>query len=108
MVQSENNYANGKAIVNNISYSQKGLGVTFESHFVDHMEFRSSRAKKKEYIINYIPTLSKQHTYTLLAMYPCATQAEGEFGYNTNIFYKIRHLDVKLIFEIPIMINVSF
>ena len=39
MVQSENNYANGKAIVNNISYSQKGLGVTFESHFVDHMEF---------------------------------------------------------------------
>ena len=89
MVKSENNYANGKAIVNNISYSQKGLGVTFESHFVDHMEFRSARAKKKEYIINYIPTLSKQHTYTLLAMYPCATQAEGEFGFNTNIFYKI-------------------
>ena len=68
MVQSENNYANGKAIVNNISYSQRGLGITFESHFVDHMEFRSARAKKKEYIINYIPTLSKQHTYTLLAM----------------------------------------
>tara|TARA_B100000161_G_scaffold111299_1_gene78762 strand:- start:48 stop:1718 length:1671 start_codon:yes stop_codon:yes gene_type:complete len=89
MVQSENNYANGKAIVNNISYSQKGLGITFESHFVDHMEFRSERAKKKEYIINYIPTLSKQHTYTLLSLYPCATQPEGEFGFNSNIFYKI-------------------
>ena len=89
MVQSENNYSNGKAIVNNISYSQKGLGVTFESHFVDHMEFRSARAKKKEYIINYIPTLSKQHTYTLLSLYPCATQPEGEFGFNSNIFCKI-------------------
>ncbi len=89
MVQSENNYASGKAIVNNVAYSQKGLGITLESHFVDHMEFRSERAKKKEYIINYIPTLSKQHTYTLLALYPCATQPEGEFGFNTNIFYKI-------------------
>ncbi len=85
----ENNYANGKSIVNNLTYSQKGLGITFESHFVDHMEFRSERAKEKEFIINYIPTLSKNHTYTLLSLYPCATQPEGEAGFNTNIFYKI-------------------
>ena len=85
----ENNYANGKAIVNNLTYSQKGLGITFESHFVDHMEFRSQRAKEKQFIINYIPTLSEQHTYTLMALYPCATQTEGEFGFNTNIFYTI-------------------
>ena len=25
----------------------------------------------------------------MLALYPCATQPEGEFGFNTNIFYKI-------------------
>lgn len=85
----ENNYSTGKAIVNNLTYSQKGLGITIESHFVDHMEFRSERAKQKEFIINYIPTLSKNHGYTLLALYPCATQPEGEFGFNTNIFYKI-------------------
>ena len=85
----ENNYSTGKAIVNNLTYSQKGLGITIESHFVDHMEFRSERAKQKEFIINYIPTLSKNHAYTLLALYPCATQPEGEFGFNTNIFYKI-------------------
>ncbi|MBT7619489.1 MAG: hypothetical protein HN594_00250, partial [Flavobacteriales bacterium] len=53
----ENNYSTGKAIVNNLTYSQKGLGITIESHFVDHMEFRSERAKQKEFIINYIPTL---------------------------------------------------
>ena len=85
----KNNYASGKAIVNNLTYSQKGLGITIESHFVDHMEFRSERAKQKEFIINYIPTLSKNHAYTLLALYPCATQPEGESGFNTNIFYKI-------------------
>ena len=43
----ENNYATGSAIVNNITYSQRGFGISFESHRVDHMEFRSERAKSK-------------------------------------------------------------
>ena len=43
---------------------------------------------RKAFLINYIPTLSKPHTYSLLALYPCATQADGEFlGYNL-IFMK--------------------
>ena len=59
-------------------------------HRVDHMEFRSVRTVSKEYIINYIPALSKQHTYTLLGLYPCATQSEGEFGMQFDVFYKIK------------------
>tara|TARA_Y100001968_G_C19435544_1_gene759440 strand:+ start:1395 stop:3047 length:1653 start_codon:yes stop_codon:yes gene_type:complete len=85
-----NNYAPGRAIVNNFSYSEKAFGITVESHWVDHMEFRSERAKEKEFIINYIPTLSKQHTYTLLALYPSSTQAEGEFGVQSDIFYRFK------------------
>jgi hypothetical protein len=54
------------------------------------MEFRSERAQEKQYIINYIPTLTKQHAYTLLALYPSATQTEGEFGTQIDIFYKIK------------------
>lgn len=84
----QNNYALGRAVVNNLSYSQKGFGVNFESHWVDHMEFRSQRSMGKSFIINYIPTLSKAHGYTLLALYPCATQAEGEFGRQIDVFYK--------------------
>ena len=83
-----NNYASGKAIVNNISYSQKGLGISLESHWIDHMEFRSERALNKEFIINYIPTLSKQHSYKLLGLYPGSTQAEGEAGIQADIYYK--------------------
>lgn len=85
----KNNYATGSAIVNNITYSQRGFGISFESHRVDHMEFRSERAKEKEFIINYIPSLSKLHAYTLMALYPCATQPEGEIGFQTDLFYKI-------------------
>ena len=48
---------NGKLIVNNVSYSQKGL----ESHLKVTLLITWSSdpaLKKKEYIINYIPTLS--------------------------------------------------
>ena len=83
-----NNYAPGKAIVNNLSYSQRGFGVSLESHWTDHMEFRSQRSQGKQYIMNYVPTLSKQHSYTLLALYPSSTQAEGEFGFQSDVFYK--------------------
>ena len=85
-----NNYAPGKALLSNLSYSKKGIGINIESHWIDHMEFRSERAKEKEFIINYIPTISKQHTYTLLALYPASTQMEGEFGVQADIFYKLK------------------
>jgi len=85
-----NNYANGNALMSSLSYSKRGFGIVAEMHRVDHMEFRSERAQEKQYIINYIPTLTKQHTYTLLALYPSATQTEGEFGNQIDIFYKIK------------------
>ena len=85
-----NNYANGNALMSSLTYSQRGFGIVAEMHRVDHMEFRSERAQEKQYIINYIPTLTKQHTYTLLALYPCATQPEGEFGTQVDVFYKMK------------------
>ena len=85
-----NNYANGNALMSSLTYSKRGFGIIAEMHRVDHMEFRSERAQEKQYIINYIPTLTKQHTYTLLALFPSATQAEGEFGTQIDLFYKIK------------------
>jgi hypothetical protein len=85
-----NNYANGNALMSSLTYSKRGFGIIAEMHRVDHMEFRSERAGEKQYIINYIPTLTKQHTYTLLALYPSATQTEGEFGTQIDVFYKIK------------------
>ena len=86
-----NNYAPGNTLMSNLSYSKKGgLGISVEAHRIDHFEFRSERQQAKEYIINYIPTLSTQHAYTLVALYPFATQTEGEFGYQFDVFYKIK------------------
>jgi hypothetical protein len=89
--QSQMNYANGKAFTQNITFSKRGFGISAEMHRTDNMIFKSDRDRDgKAYIINYIPTLSKPHTYSLLALYPCATQANGELGIQFDIFYKFK------------------
>ena len=89
--ESEMNYASGSAFTNSITYSQRGFGVTAEIHRADNMLLLSERDRTgKAYIMNYIPTLSKPHAYTLLAIYPCATQAMGELGVQLDLFYKFK------------------
>ena len=88
---SKMNYASGNAFTQNITFSKRGFGVSAEIHRTDNMTFKSDRDKDgKAYLINYIPTLSKPHAYGLLALYPCATQADGEFGMQFDVFYKIQ------------------
>lgn len=88
---SEMNYARGNAFTQNITFSKRGFGVSAEIHRTDNMTFKSDRDKDgKAYLINYIPTLSKPHAYSLLALYPCATQADGEFGMQFDVFYKMK------------------
>ena len=87
----EVNYASGSAIKNNLSFYKKGLAISLDLHRIDNMEFKSDRDKDgKAFIINYIPTLSKQHSYSLLALYPYATQSNGEIGVQADIFLKIK------------------
>ena len=86
----ENNYASGNAITSNLTYSQKGIGVSLEVHRVDNMVFRADRdAVGKDLLLNYIPAISKQHTYTLVSLYPYATQPNGEAGFQIDLFYKL-------------------
>jgi len=89
--ESKMNYASGNAFTQNITFSKKGFGVVAEIHRTDNMTFKSDRDKDgKAYLINHIPTLSKPHAYSLLALYPCATQANGEFGMQFDLFYKFQ------------------
>jgi hypothetical protein len=92
LTASNMNYASGNAFTQNITFSKKGFGFSAEMHRVDNMTFLSDRSKtgEKAYLINYIPTLSKPHAYSLLAIYPCATQADGEFGMQFDVFYKFQ------------------
>ena len=86
-----NNFAPGSALMTNLTYSQKGLGIIFEAHRVDNMDYRSKRGGTgKELTLNYIPAISKQHAYTLAAFYPFATQPLGELGFQGEINYTFK------------------
>lgn len=86
-----NNFAPGSALMTNLSYSQRGLGIMLEAHRVDNMDYRSKRGGTgKELTLNYIPAISKQHAYTLAAFYPFATQPLGELGFQAEINYTFK------------------
>ncbi|GAB4295796.1 MAG: hypothetical protein Kow0068_20340 [Marinilabiliales bacterium] len=81
----------GEAFLFNASYSQKGLGILLGLKRIDNMSFRSDRnAAQSSLNINYIPDLSKAHAYSLAAMYPYATQLNGESAAMADITYTIK------------------
>jgi len=55
------------------------------------MQFRSDRNLQLfDVPVNYIPAITKQHTYNLAAtLYPYATVVQGEVGWSAEVFYTI-------------------
>lgn len=84
-------YKDGEALLLNLSYSVKGLGILLSGKRIDNMNFRSDRtATGNVLMINYLPALTKPHTYTLAAFYPYATQPNGEIGFQGQLNYKFK------------------
>lgn len=84
-------YKEGQALLVNAGYTKKGLGITLAAKRIDNMGFRSDRySVGNTLIINYLPALTKNHTYILTAMYPYATQPNGEFGFQAEVFYNLK------------------
>ena len=80
-------YKDGETIYLQGSYSKKGLGANVSVMRVDNMSFKSDRDQDGNYLlINYIPALTRQQTYNLLAtLYPYATQLNGQVGAQFDI-----------------------
>ena len=84
-------YKNGQALYSNLTYSQKGFSVNLLGKTMDNIQFQSGRSVSPfDLNINYLPALTKQHTYNLAAtLYPYATQPNGEIGYSAEVAWKI-------------------
>lgn len=90
---SDNNliYKTGHGVLFNASYTQKGFGLILGAKRIDNLSFRSERAaQNQDLMINYLPSLSKQHTYALAAFYPNATQPVGEWGFQGELLFKLK------------------
>ena len=84
-------YKEGQALLGNISYSQKGFGLSLAAKRIDNMSFNSDRnLSGQEVSINFLPALTKQHTYALATIYPYGTIANGEMGLQADLNYKIK------------------
>lgn len=84
-------YKEGQALLANVSYSKKGFGFSLAGKRIDNMSFNADRnLKGQEVSINYLPALTKQHTYTLATIYPYGTITNGEMGIQTELNYKVK------------------
>ena len=85
------NYNPGSGVLATLAYSTKGLGIVVGAKRIDNMDFRSDRnATGFNLNVNYLPALTKQHTYQLAAsLYPYATQPNGEWAFQGEISYQI-------------------
>jgi hypothetical protein len=83
-------YRPGEAFISTLTYSKKGLGILASIKRIDNMGFRSDRnAQQFDLFINFLPPTSEPHTYALPALYPYATQVNGEIGGQFEISYMI-------------------
>lgn len=84
-------YRPGEAILLNANYFMKGFAFSLGAKRTDNFSFKSDRtATGSDLNINFLPSLSKQHTYSLLAFYPYATQPNGEIGYRAELIKKFK------------------
>ena len=82
-------YRHGNALLVSGSYARKGLSVLLQAKRSEDMSWRSKRSMTgTSCFINHLPAFSFQHTYTLAALYPYATQnAPGEWAFQGEIGY---------------------
>ena len=79
-------YKNGDGLFTNLSYSKPGLGISVMSKWIDNMSYKSDRSVTNNMLsINYLPSITKEHTYALASMYPYSTQPNGEVGISGTV-----------------------
>jgi hypothetical protein len=81
-------YNDGTGFMLQGAYFDDGIGVSLNFHRIDNMDFRADRNARGNYLnLNYIPPISKQHSYSLTSMYPYSTQLNGEVGMSAELNY---------------------
>lgn len=84
-------YRKGEALLFKTGYSIKGFAVSLEAKRIDNMSFKSKRSETGNMLnVNYLPAITRQHSYSLMAMYPYATQVNGEMGMQVDVMYKLK------------------
>ena len=99
-----NKLYDGTALLMNLGYGKKGLGVSSTFRRLENFSFYSDRLAEgnvyNQQVINYVPALTKQQDYLLTNIYvynaqprliiESFDQRSGEVGTQTDIFYTFK------------------
>jgi len=93
----------GNALLINTGFSKKGFGINATFRRLENMSFYSDREVvgniDNEQLVNYLPSLTKRHDYSLANIYVYQTQSRltfspfgkvGEIGTQIDVFYNIK------------------
>lgn len=81
-------YKPGNVLLLSGSWSKKGMSLLLQAKRSDNMSFRSDRnLTGLSSFINHLPPFTMQQAYTLPALYPYATQPDGEWAFQAEAGY---------------------
>lgn len=86
-------YGNGDALMLSANYAKNGLSILAQAKRSENMAFRSERGRNQlspAAYINHLPAFTLDHTYSLAALYPYATQADGEWAFQGGLGYNFK------------------
>ena len=87
------NYDRGQVGMISASYSKKGMSFLAQARRSEFMDFRSQRSVprlSRAAYINHLPAFTMDHTYALAALYPYATQPDGEWAVQGSAAYTFK------------------
>ncbi|MBP9689135.1 MAG: hypothetical protein KBE91_05945 [Bacteroidia bacterium] len=85
--------AAGDVYYTSLSYSTKGIGISAQYRRINNFQFRTSPLETNPLpsygaLINYLPALTRQNTYRLLARYNAVMQELGENAAQIEMTFK--------------------
>lgn len=84
-------YRRGSVAMLSGSYSRRGASLLVQAKRSDNFSFRSRRSMSgTSSMLNHLPAFAQDHTYALAAHYPYATNALGEWAYQSQLGYTFR------------------
>lgn len=84
-------YRKGKVAMLSATYSKRGMSLLLQAKRSDNMSFRSRRTMTgTSSFINHLPAFTMDHTYALAALYPYATNPDGEWAYQAELGYTFK------------------
>lgn len=83
-------YSPGSVAMLSTSYSQRGMSFLLQAKRSENFNFISARSTVGTPLhVNHLPAFTANHTYTLAALYPYATQPDGEWAFQGDFRYTI-------------------